>query len=168
MDDNLTLRAFREEDLGFLDKLCTDPATLGGFEWFGFRDVRTWRRRWEQDGFVAPDSTALAVVLDDGTLIGIASWKAARRGGSPGVCLEIGLALLPDRRAGIVVLANGDAGSRPIDAVVQQWLALAAPNQTHARLRTAMLAILIVAAAAALGLAKRRRTQRKPGDRQRP
>ena len=39
-----------------------------------------------------------------------------------------GLALLPDRRAGIVVLANGDDGSRPIDAVVQQWLALATPN----------------------------------------
>jgi CubicO group peptidase (beta-lactamase class C family) len=79
-----------------------------------------------------------------------------------------GLALLPDRRAGIAVLANGDAGSGPIDAVVQQWLALATPNQNHARLRTAMLPILTVAAAAALGLARRRRTQRKPGDRQRP
>ena len=79
-----------------------------------------------------------------------------------------GLALLPDRRAGIAVLANGDAGSGPIDAVVQQWLALATPNPKHARLRAAMLAILTVAAAAALGLAKRRRTQRKPGDRQRP
>jgi CubicO group peptidase (beta-lactamase class C family) len=79
-----------------------------------------------------------------------------------------GLALLPDRRAGIAVLANGAAGSGPVDAVVQQWLALATPNQTHARLRTAMLAILAGAAAAALGLAKRRRTPRKPGDRQRP
>jgi CubicO group peptidase (beta-lactamase class C family) len=79
-----------------------------------------------------------------------------------------GLALLPNRQAGIVVLANGDAGSRLIDAVVQQWLALATPNQTHARRRTAMLASLTVAAAAALGLAKRRRTQRKPGDRQSP
>jgi len=72
-----------------------------------------------------------------------------------------GLALLPDRRAGIVVLANGDDGSTPIDAVVQQWLALATPNQTPARLRTAMLAI--PAAAAAIGLAKRRPTPRKPG-----
>jgi CubicO group peptidase (beta-lactamase class C family) len=38
-----------------------------------------------------------------------------------------GLALLPDRRAGIVVLANGDSGTGPIDAVVQQWIALATP-----------------------------------------
>jgi hypothetical protein len=34
-----------------------------------------------------------------------------------------GLALLPDRQAGMVVLANGDA----IDAVVQRWVALATP-----------------------------------------
>ncbi|MGH3141942.1 MAG: GNAT family N-acetyltransferase, partial [Gaiellales bacterium] len=60
--------------------------------------MRTRRRRWEQDGFVAPDSTALAVVSADGTLIGITSWKAASRGGSPGVCFEIGLALLPEYR----------------------------------------------------------------------
>jgi CubicO group peptidase (beta-lactamase class C family) len=79
-----------------------------------------------------------------------------------------GLALLPDQGAGIAVLANGDAGSGPIDAVVQQWLALATPNQKHARPRTAVLAILTVAAVATIGLAKRRRTQSKPADRQRP
>jgi CubicO group peptidase (beta-lactamase class C family) len=33
-----------------------------------------------------------------------------------------GLALLPDRRMGIVVLANSDAGGAPINAVVQQWM----------------------------------------------
>jgi [ribosomal protein S5]-alanine N-acetyltransferase len=98
MVDNITIRAFQEEDLEFLDRLCTDPAALGAFEWFGFRDVHSWRRRWEQDGFVAPDSTALAVVAADGTLIGTGSWKAANRGGSPGACFEIGLALLPEYR----------------------------------------------------------------------
>jgi CubicO group peptidase (beta-lactamase class C family) len=36
-----------------------------------------------------------------------------------------GLALLPDRLAGIVVLANSDGGSAPINAVVQQWIPLA-------------------------------------------
>ena len=30
MDGSLTLRAFRQEDLGFLDRLETDPAALGG------------------------------------------------------------------------------------------------------------------------------------------
>jgi CubicO group peptidase (beta-lactamase class C family) len=40
-----------------------------------------------------------------------------------------GLALLPDRRAGIVVLANGDGGSAPIDAVVQQWVAILTPGR---------------------------------------
>ena len=79
-----------------------------------------------------------------------------------------GLALLPDQGAGIAVLANGDDGNAPIDAVVQQWLALATPNPKHARLRTAVLAILSIAAVAAIGLAKRRRTQSKPADRQKP
>jgi hypothetical protein len=32
--------------------------------------------------------------------------------------------LLPTRRAGIVVLTNGDGGTAPIDAVVRQWVAL--------------------------------------------
>ena len=36
-----------------------------------------------------------------------------------------GLALLPDRRAGMVALANGNSGDGPINAAVQQWLALA-------------------------------------------
>jgi CubicO group peptidase (beta-lactamase class C family) len=35
-----------------------------------------------------------------------------------------GLALLPDRRAGIAVLTNGDGGTAPIDAVVQHWVAV--------------------------------------------
>jgi GNAT superfamily N-acetyltransferase len=38
MDDDLTLRAFREGDLEFLDRLDSEPAALGVFEWFGFRD----------------------------------------------------------------------------------------------------------------------------------
>jgi CubicO group peptidase (beta-lactamase class C family) len=76
-----------------------------------------------------------------------------------------GLALLPDRAAGIAVLANGDDGSGPIDAVVQQWLARAAPKPEHARRRAAVLAIPAVASVAALALARRRRARRKPGDR---
>jgi [ribosomal protein S5]-alanine N-acetyltransferase len=99
VDNGPVLRAFREDDLGFLDRLCSDPEALGPFEWPGFGDVRARRRRWEHDGYAGPDSTALAVVLADGTLAGIASWTARNRGGpSSGICYEIGLALLPEHR----------------------------------------------------------------------
>jgi [ribosomal protein S5]-alanine N-acetyltransferase len=97
-DDRVRLRAFGEDDLPFLDRLCTDPNALGVFEWPGFLDVRARRRRWEKDGYISEESTALAVVLPDGTVAGIASWRARNRGGSPGVCYEIGLALLPEHR----------------------------------------------------------------------
>src|SRR6266545_3763360 len=40
MTDSLELRAFAEGDLGFLERLDTDPAALGPFEWVGFRDAR--------------------------------------------------------------------------------------------------------------------------------
>ena len=39
------LRAFAEDDLPFLDRLCTDPDVLGEFEWPGFTDPRARRRR---------------------------------------------------------------------------------------------------------------------------
>jgi ribosomal-protein-alanine N-acetyltransferase len=96
--EQLTLRAFGEDDLPFLDRLCTDPDALGVFEWPGFTDVRARRRRWEKDGYIGGESTALAVVLPDGTVAGMASWRARDRGGSPGACYEIGLALLPGYR----------------------------------------------------------------------
>jgi CubicO group peptidase (beta-lactamase class C family) len=59
-----------------------------------------------------------------------------------------GLALLPDRRAGIALLANGDDGGAPIDAVVQQWLGLATPNPKHARGRAVLGALAVVAVVA--------------------
>jgi CubicO group peptidase (beta-lactamase class C family) len=58
-------------------------------------------------------------LLPDGDLL--AYHEGANRG------WRAGLALLPERHTGVVVLANGDGGSAPIDAVVQQWVALATP-----------------------------------------
>lgn len=96
--EQVTLRAFREDDLPFLDRLCTDPDALGMFEWSGFVDPRTRRRRWEQDGCLGAETAALAVALPDGTVAGLVSWRVKNRGGSPGACLEIGAALLPEHR----------------------------------------------------------------------
>jgi ribosomal-protein-alanine N-acetyltransferase len=98
MGQRVTLRAFSEDDLPFLDQLCTDPEALGYFQWYGFIDVRTRRRRWEQDGYISPESTALGVVLADGTLAGITSWRKSDTGPAASACYEIGAALLPEHR----------------------------------------------------------------------
>src|SRR4029450_13541885 len=76
----------------------------------------------------------------------LAYHEGANRGWRGGLAVRPGRRVLPDRRAGIALLANGDAGSAPIDAVVQQWLALASLNLVHTRLRNALLAFLAVAA----------------------
>ncbi|MEV6599767.1 GNAT family protein [Actinoplanes sp. NPDC051346] len=103
MDDHVALRPFSEQDLPFLERLGSDPSVTGRYVWAGFRDPRARRRRWEKDGYVGADSSALAVVGDDpelgpDTVLGIASWEAKDRGGPPGGCYEIGLALLPEYR----------------------------------------------------------------------
>ncbi|GIE91030.1 GNAT family N-acetyltransferase [Actinoplanes regularis] len=103
MDEQVILRPFREPDLPFLERLGSDPGVTGRYVWAGFRDPRLRRLRWEKDGYVASDSTALAVIGKDPAsgqeaVLGIASWEARDRGGPPGGCYEIGLALLPECR----------------------------------------------------------------------
>jgi RimJ/RimL family protein N-acetyltransferase len=97
-DDRIALRAFQADDLPFLDRLGTDPAVLGPFLWPGFTDARARRRRWELDGYLGAETSMLAAVLPDGTVAGLVSWRVHNRGGSPGVCYEIGMALLPEHR----------------------------------------------------------------------
>ncbi|MFD0746118.1 GNAT family N-acetyltransferase [Phytohabitans flavus] len=98
MDGKVSLRAFLEEDLQFLDRLCTDPEAVGEFEWIGFIDPHIRRRRWEKDGYVGPDLTALAVAAADGSAAGVVSYRSTRRSGPIGGCFEIGIALLPEYR----------------------------------------------------------------------
>ena len=93
---SVRLRAFTENDLSFLDRLCTDPDILGEFEWPGFTDPRTRRRRWERDGYISDDSSAVAIVHGDGTVVGIATWRP--RGFPAGVTYEIGVGVAPEYR----------------------------------------------------------------------
>ena len=94
---SVRLRAFTEDDLPFLDRLCTDPDVLGEFEWPGFTDPRARRRRWERDGYISAESSAVAIVSEDGTVVGIATWKP--RGSPAGVTYEIGVGVAPEHRA---------------------------------------------------------------------
>ncbi|MFB9510885.1 GNAT family N-acetyltransferase [Streptomyces aurantiacus] len=90
------LRAFTEDDLTFLDRLCTDPDALGEFEWPGFGDPRARRKRWATDGYISAESAAVAIARADDTAIGIATWKP--RGFPSGVTYEIGVGVLPEHR----------------------------------------------------------------------
>jgi [ribosomal protein S5]-alanine N-acetyltransferase len=100
MEENnrLRLRPFTEADLGFLDRTDSDPEAFGPFEWFGFHDPHTRRRRFEKDGFVGAESSILAIELAGGEIAGLVSWRDVPRGGGPGACLEVGAALLPEHR----------------------------------------------------------------------
>src|SRR2546423_12022313 len=98
MDEQAILGAFTEADVSFLQRAVTDPEALGPFVWPGFKDARSRCRGWEKDGYIGPESAALAVALPDDSPIGIASWEANNRGGAAGGCYEIGLALLPGYR----------------------------------------------------------------------
>jgi hypothetical protein len=44
MDDQVTLRPAREDDLPILEKLTQDPEAAGEFSWFGWFDPQRWRR----------------------------------------------------------------------------------------------------------------------------
>ena len=70
------LRAFAGDDLPFLDRLGTDPDMLGEFEWPGFTDPRAQRRRWEKDGYISAEVSAVAVVREDGTVVGLVTWAS--------------------------------------------------------------------------------------------
>jgi [ribosomal protein S5]-alanine N-acetyltransferase len=98
MNEQITLRPFREQDLGFFELLSMDSDAVGPFTWAGFTDPRARRRRWEADGYIGTESTGVAVVLGEGTLAGMVGWEAKPRGGPPGGCYEIGITLLPEYR----------------------------------------------------------------------
>src|ERR1700729_3304779 len=88
--------AFAEDDLPFLDQVGTYPEVGGDFEGPGFTDPRARRRRWEHDGYISAGSSAVAVVRQDGTVVGIATWKP--RGFPSGVTYEIGVGIGPEHR----------------------------------------------------------------------
>jgi ribosomal-protein-alanine N-acetyltransferase len=75
-----------------MDATLSEP-----FEWRGFRDPRSHRRRWEQDSYLGADDSPLVVSLPDGTFAGIVVWRTLMTSGPKGV-LQIGILLLPEYR----------------------------------------------------------------------
>lgn len=92
------LRPFAEPDLAMLGRFASDPAFSTPFEWTGFTAPQSFRRRWEEDTFLASDPHLLAVADADDTLLGWVSWRDPLLFGRPGGSLEIGALLAPENR----------------------------------------------------------------------
>jgi [ribosomal protein S5]-alanine N-acetyltransferase len=80
-DQPLRLRPIEEADLDLLRRFDTDSSSKGPYLPSVFRSSQVRRRRWEQDGWLGGDLAQLAVVLPDGTLAGIVSWRPYKTGG---------------------------------------------------------------------------------------
>jgi RimJ/RimL family protein N-acetyltransferase len=96
MRDQLELRLVRESDIAVLEALTQDPETTGEFQWFGWHELRRWRRGWTDDGLIGADGGTLVVVRDNQSL-GLVNWR--RRPTTPAAyCWEIGVIMLPHAR----------------------------------------------------------------------
>ncbi len=96
MSGQLELLPVLDSDMGTLEALTQDPETTGEFQWFGWHDLRRWRRGWTENGLIGPDGGTLMVVRDDQRL-GLVNWR--RRQITPAAsCWEIGVIMRPGAR----------------------------------------------------------------------
>lgn len=72
-DDRVSLRLVHEDDLPLLADLTQDPEQTGEFQWFGWHDLRRWRRDWNDNGLIGPDSGTL-MVTRDAERLGLVHW----------------------------------------------------------------------------------------------
>ncbi len=91
------LRPVEERDLESLERFDVEPAMSEPFQWRGFRDPRSRRRRWEHDGYLGDDDAMLIVADGAGSFLGFVGFSWLVTPGPRG-CLQIGIILLPEHR----------------------------------------------------------------------
>jgi RimJ/RimL family protein N-acetyltransferase len=95
--DEVALRLVREDDLLMLEELTEDPEKTGEFVWFGWFDLRDWRRGWDENGLIGPDGGTLIATRCDQRL-GLVNWRRQPITVPTSYCWEIGVILLPEAR----------------------------------------------------------------------
>ncbi len=96
MSDQVALRPVREDDLPMLEEVTQNPESTGEFQWFGWHDLRRWRRGWDENGLLDPDGGTL-IVARDGQGLGLVNWRRQPTTVA-GYCWVIGVVLLPEAR----------------------------------------------------------------------
>ena len=96
MELRITLRPVEQSELPEVTRIYTDPTWPGEYQWFGFRPAkaREVERRWAEDGLIGGPVSILAVALEDGTCVGVVSWRPVGETGN----LEIGIWVHPEHR----------------------------------------------------------------------
>jgi RimJ/RimL family protein N-acetyltransferase len=97
MSDQVTLRPVGEDDLPMLEELTQDPGKTGEFEWFGWSDLRHWRRDWEENRLIGPEGGTL-IVARGSERLGLVDWHRTPITVPSSFCWEIGIVLLPEAR----------------------------------------------------------------------
>jgi len=97
VSDEVALCPVREDDLALLEDLTQDPEKTGEFEWFGWSDLRRWRRGWDENRLIGPDGGTLIVTCGDQRL-GLVNWRRQPITVPSSYCWEIGIVLLPEAR----------------------------------------------------------------------
>ena len=93
-----SLRRVVEADIDVLDRQRNDPDAAGEFNWHGYRPGGI-RRRWEQREIFTDNSGLLAIVDDDGQLVGDVGWIRVHNGPPPnGDCWNVGIWIQPESR----------------------------------------------------------------------
>ncbi|MFG2500303.1 GNAT family N-acetyltransferase [Streptomyces sp. NPDC048441] len=92
-----SLRPVREDDLPLLDRFLTDPEACGEFQWQGWRDPHTFRRRFADDGMLGADKGMLMVVSGTDETLGFVAWRSVVAFRTSHYW-NVGIQLLPEAR----------------------------------------------------------------------
>jgi len=103
---DVRLRPITEDDLPLLERMSADPESFGELAWAGFVSPVHIRRRYDEDGYLAPDNGRLIASLGTDP-IGTVSWLRVAHGPPPSWCWNMGISLLPEHRGrGLGTLAQ--------------------------------------------------------------
>jgi RimJ/RimL family protein N-acetyltransferase len=93
------LRPIELKDVDFLLSEYDNPESTGEFGWFGFRDITALRADYESGKVTEGDRGRLTVAAEDGSPVGLLSWRMSMNGPPPGgACWNLGIWIAAEHR----------------------------------------------------------------------